>query len=346
MSASPFRAVLTASVLLGLAFAQGEGQAPAAGQEPPRAQEVKNPFRPFDRARFESAAKKLGATDAQMQAFAAQVADMGLARAADDLLRAAVPAFDAAVKHHEASDPVAALELTKVLAATTDPLLQAHVRYHMARVFLDSDDPERSIQVLNEYLAQNINHSPLDAEAAFFYAQSLAEMPMPDEAIPRFRAFLQWFPEASERFRSSAHQQIRELERQRESRLHKLADGMKKTTRDLKKQKTDKPVQLDQEKYIEELQQLIEMYEEMEKQSGGPPSGNGPSSNPATQSALPEGEGSVGDLQKRPTLADRWGDMKDRDREKIEAAVQKGLPPQYQKMLEEYYKKLGKASGR
>jgi hypothetical protein len=231
--------------------------------------------------------------------------------------------------------------LTKVLAATTDPLLQAHVRYHLTQVFLDSDDPERAVEVLNDYLRQNINHSPLDAEAAFFYAQSLAEIPLGELAIPRFRAFLKWFPEASERFRSAAHQQILELERQQESRLHQLADGMKKTSRDLRKRKTDKPVQLDQEGYIEELQELIEMYEEMEKQGGGPPSGNGPSSNPATQSGLPDGEATVGTLNKKPTLADRWGDMKDSDREKIEAEVQNSLPPQYRKMLEQYYKKLG-----
>ncbi|HEU4419758.1 MAG TPA: hypothetical protein VFT55_12540 [Planctomycetota bacterium] len=350
MSMSLLRPMLAGVVIAALAIAQGEKAPPVAAQDPAVAAAVKAAqkaqFQPFDRARFEAAAKQLGANEAQLQAFAAQIAELGLTRAADNLLRSAVPAFDAAVKRHEASDPAAALELTKVLAAATDPLLQAHMRYHLARVFLDSDDPERAIQILDEYVRNNINRSPLDSEALFFLAQSLAEVPWSDDAIPLFERFLQCFPEASERFRSAAHQRIRELEHQSESRLHKLADGMKKTSRDLKKQKTDKPVQLDQEKYIEELQQLIEMYEEMENQSSGPPSGNGPSQSPAANSALPEGDGSVGDLQKRPTLADRWGDMKDRDREKIEAAVQKGLPPQYQKMLEEYYKKLGKASGR
>ena len=210
-------------------------------------------------------------------------------------------------------------------------------------MFLDSDDPERAIEVLNEYLTHNLNASPLDSEAAYFYAQSLAEVPMLDAAIPRFRAFLAWFPDASERLRSAAHQRILELESQRESRLHMLADGMKKTTRDLRKKKTDKPVQLDQETYIEELDQLIEMFEEMENQSSGAPSGNGPSSNPAANSALPEGDGSTGELKKRPSLADRWGPMRDSDRKKIMADVQNTMPPQYRKMLEEYYKKLGKA---
>lgn len=334
-------ALLAGTFVLATAVAQDE----AAASPVTAPQDVQNPFKPFDRASFEAAVQKLGATAEQMQAFGKQIDESGLARAADLLVRAAVPSFAAAVKLQEANDPTAALELTKVLAATTDPVLQAHVRYHLTQVFLDSDDPERAVEVLNEYLRQNINHSPLDAEAAFFYAHSLAEIPLADLAIPRFRAFLKWFPEASERFRSSAHQQILELERQQESRLHQLADGMKKTKRDLRKKKTDNPVQLDQKHYIEELQELIEMYEEMEKKSGGPPSGNGPSSNPATQSALPDGEATVGTLNKKPTLADRWGDMKDRDREKIEAEVQNSLPPQYRKMLEEYYKKLGAGAG-
>ncbi|MCA8974519.1 MAG: hypothetical protein KDC98_07340, partial [Planctomycetes bacterium] len=306
--------------------------------------QVQNPFSPFDQARFLEECKQVGATAQQVEQFGQNIGEYGLARAADLLLRVAVPSFDAAVKLQQDADPSAALALTKVLAAADQPLLRAHVRYHLAEVFLDSDDPESAVDVLGQYIGEDINHSPLDGEVAFYYAQSLAEIPYPDLAIPRFRAFLQWFPEASERFRSAAHQQILELERQQESRLHNLADRMKKTRRDLKKKKTDKPIQIEQEKFVEELQELIEMFEEMEKQAGGPPSGNGPSSNPATQSGLPEGDGSVGELTNKPTLADRWGDMKDRDREKIEAEVQNGLPPQYRKMLEQYYKKLGMAT--
>ncbi len=345
MSAFSLRTAF-ASCLLAVASA-AQDPSPATPTRPPAVEvppvAVQNPFQPFDRAKFEAACKQLGAAEAQLKTFAERIAEVGLSRAADDLLRSASPTFDAAVKRHEAGDPEAAVALTKVLAETKDPLLAAHVRYHLARLFLDSDDPEHAIQVLNDYLLQNINRSPLDAEAAFFYAQALADIPMPEAALPRFAAFLKWFPEASERFRSAAHQRMGEIERQQESRLHGLADGMKKTTRDLRKQRTDKPVQTDQEKYLEELQQLIEEYQEKENQSSGPASGLGPSSNPASESALPEGEATVGDLQKRSTLADRWGAMKDAEREKIEAKVNKGLPPQYQKMLEEYYKKLGKA---
>ena len=321
----------------------GEGTRPEAHLPTIPDVQVQSPFKPFDQARFEKAARDFGATALQLKTFGEEVEEIGAARAGDDLLRKALPKFDEAVLAAEDQDPKAALLLAKVLVETKSPLLQAHVRYHMARLFLSSDDPERAIEVLNEYFGKNLNHSPLDGEAAYFYAQALAEVPMIDDAIPRFRAFLAWFPNASERLRSAAHQRLLELELQKESRLHMLADGMKKTTRDLRKQKTDKPVQLDQEAYLEELDQLIEMFQEKEKQSTGPASGNGPSSSPAASSALPGGDGSVGKLNNKPSLADRWGDMRDSERKKIMADVQNTMPPQYQKMLEEYYKKLGKA---
>ena len=220
---------------------------------------VQNPFKPFDQAKFQEAARELGATALQVKTFAEEVEEVGAARAADDLMRKIFEAFDAAVTAAEDEDPKAALQLAKVLVNAKSPLLQAHVRYHLARLFLTGDDPEGAIEVLNEYISTNINCTPLDGEAAYFYAQSLAEIPMIDAAIPRFRAFLKWFPQASERLRSAAHQRILELEQQQESRLHMLADGMKKTTRDLRKQKTDEPVQLDQEGYLEELDELIDL---------------------------------------------------------------------------------------
>lgn len=313
----------------------------SAQEEQDQAPVATSPFQTFDRAAYEERARQLGATDAQLRTFSQDVAEIGAARAGDKLMRALRPSFDAAVRLSEDGDPKAALELAKLAGAETNAALGAHVRYHLARVFLDGDDPERAVEILNEYFQKNVNCSPLDGEAAFFYAQALADIPLPDLAVPRLRAFLEWFPDASERFRATAQQRIAEMERQRDSRLHNLADRMKKVARDLKKQKTNDPIQVEQKEMTEDLQELIEMYEEQERQSSGPPNGNGPSNGPANQSALTEGEGRIGNLEKRVSLNDRWGDMKDKDRKEIESAVQNHLPPQYRKLLEEYYKKLG-----
>ena len=333
------------AVLAALLASAGTAQVGGAPPAPRQGQDVVNPFQPFDRPAYEERVRELGATDVQMQTFADEVEEYGVSRAADRLIRAVVPAFGEAVDLSEDADPKAALLLAQLLANSQDRTLGGHVRYHLSRVFLDGDDPERAVEILNEYLQHNINLTPLDAESAFFYAQALAEIPMPEYALPRFHAFLEWFPDASERFRATAQQRIGELEIQQDSRLHVLADGMKKVARDLRKQKTDKPVQVEQEDFIDELDELIELYEQMERQSSGPPSGNQQSFNPAANSALPEGEARIGSLENRVSLSDRWGEMRDQDRKEVESQVQNSLPPQYRKMLEEYYKKLGVGAG-
>lgn len=300
-----------------------------------------NPFKPFDRAAFEAGARALGATETQLQTFAKEIDELGAGRAGDRLMRALVPAFDRAASLREQGDPKAPMELAKVLAATDDRILQGHLRYHLARAILDGDDPERALEVLQSYLQQNANRTPLDDEVVYFFAHALAELPKADEAVPMFQAWLEWFPTASERYRATAHQRLNELRGQRDNPLHGLADGMKKVGRDLGKQRTGKPTQEEQQTLLTRLEELIEQFEEQERQSGGSPSGNGPSQAPATHSALPEGEATVGNLNPVRGVADRWGDMKDADRKKIEAEVQNNLPPEYRKLLEEYYKKLG-----
>ena len=110
------------------------------------AQDDQQPFKPFDQDAWLQTCKKLGATEAQLQVFATEAPEQGTARAADRLMRALVPALDAAVKLSEAGDPRAALELSKVLAETKDPTVQGHVRYHLARALLDGDDEPEALR--------------------------------------------------------------------------------------------------------------------------------------------------------------------------------------------------------
>lgn len=323
------RKILAAFLLAAPALAQGDD----------------GPFRPFDRAVYQAHVTTLGASAAQLQTFANECEELGVARAADRLVRTLQPDLDAAAQMREAGDPRAPLELAKVLAATQDPVLQGHLRYHLARALLDGDDPEATVEVLNAYLKQNANRTPLDDEVVYFYAQALAEVPESEEAMRLFQAYLDWFPQASERYRATAHQRLNELRGQKDNPLHGLADGMKKVGRDLGKQRTGKPTQDKQKELLTQLDELIEMFEEMEQQSSGSPSGTGPSSAPANNSALVEGEGTVGSLNKVAGVADRWGDMKDADRKAIEAEIQNSLPPESRKLLEEYYKRLGTGGG-
>ena len=312
-----------------------------AAQDAPQEPARDNPFRPFDRAAFAQHCQKLGATAEQVAALnAAEVTQLG--PAADALLRKLVPDYEQAAAKADAGDPAAPLALAKLLQATQDRYLTAHLRYRLGRAFLDGDDPERAAQVFDEYLTRDRNLSALDGEALFFFGQALAGVPDRERAAKAFAAFQRWFKDsAPERFLASAQQQLAEITASQESPLHDIADVMKNCERRIKKTDTGKETQEKQEAVLTKLQEMIEQLEEQEKQSGGGPGGLGKPQAPAGNSALPgEGATQVGSLNKAPSVVERWGNMKDRDREAIETDLQKSLPGPYQKMLEEYYKKL------
>lgn len=307
---------------------------------------AQDPLKPVTREAFAQALRELGADPTQLAQFAAEASKLGLSPAAEAAMRRAVPSYDAAVKLHEAAQPRAALALAKVLADATSPLVRAHARVALARVFFASDDPARANELLREHFAQDSQRSPVDEDALWLQSQALVAVPDPAAACQALQRFLQSFPAANEGTRRAALSQLTTLQRQQESRLHQLADKMSRTRRELRNGRMDEPVQVEQAKFLDELQELIEVYEEIETQRSGAPSGNQSTQAPANASALPTGQATIGELRQRVALADRWGDMKDVERDKIAAEVHNQLPPQYRKLLEDYYRQLGRVKRR
>jgi tetratricopeptide (TPR) repeat protein len=305
-----------------------------------RAQVEDPPFRPFDLAAFVTHARQLGAGDEKIAAFRAAAEDSSFAIAADELLQDLVPEFGAAAGAAFDGDPSAVVNLAKLLAGE-DLYLRAHARYHLGRALLDGDDPDGAAQVFADFLQQDRNRTPLDAEVAFFYASSLADVPMPGHAAQAFQDYLRLFPTAPERFRAVALQRAAELQTQLDDPLHQLADAMKGVERDLRKSRTGDPTQERQRDIVEKLEKIIEEMERQEQQSGGNPTGNSPTTSPASESAAPEGESRVGSLDKVPGVGDRWGSLKDRDRKEIEAEVTTGLPERDRDLLKRYFGRLG-----
>ncbi|MGH7163452.1 MAG: hypothetical protein ACREID_08200, partial [Planctomycetota bacterium] len=75
---------------------------------------------------------------------------------------------------------------------------------------------------------------------------------------------------------------------------------------------------------------------------GGPPRGNRRSSSPANRSALPGGASRVGDLAPRPPRkpGERWGEMRDKEREEVLQSLKEKLPERYRDLLEQYHRAL------
>lgn len=301
-------------------------------------------FRPFDQAAFEAHMQAAGVGAERIEAFRRNVTEESARLAVDHLLREKFAPYRKAVLLAEDADPRAALELTKLIQADTDPYVNAYSRYHLARAFLQSDDPEEAATMLAEFVDNDLNRTPLDSEVVYFYGNALAKIPERRQAIRFFTAFLREFPDAPERLRSSAAQIKAEM-LQQEGVLHEISDVMKNVERKIRKTDTGETTQDKQKLVIEELEKIIKMLEQQENQAGGAPGGGG--NNPANYSALPGGPGEKKAPNKAPPkVADKWGELKDDERKAIEAELKTRLPPHYRKMLEEYYKKLNGKGGR
>ncbi len=116
---------------------------------------------------------------------------------------------------------------------------------------------------------------------------------------------------------------------------------MKGVERRIRKTDTGDETQERQKSVMKKLAQIIEQIEEQEQQSSGAPSGLNRPSAPASRSGAPPGQTRIGNLNRNSGVVDRWGALKERDRDDIESDLQTKLPGHYRKMLEEYYKKLG-----
>ncbi len=339
------RTVCTILLLFALPLpAQGAGDGSGTS---PRAQEGKAVAKETPRFRAEDFLawlKKQKASGEVLRVFEEDWKAGPDSRVTDRAIRAFHAPYRRAMAKVEDGEPKGVLLLARVLASTEDPWIRAHARFFLAKALLDEDDPEGAASLFAEFIREDRGRSLLDGEAAFYLGYSFSLIPDAARAIANLRAFLELYGEAPERYRANARQLLDELEAQWDSPLHAIADEMKYCERKLRKEQTGKQVETKQLEIVEKLTKLIKQLEEQEQQQGGgPPRGNGPSKGPASNSQLSAGKGRVGQLHGSRGVKDKWGEMKDRDREKILNEIQAKLPERYRVLLENYYKKVNRS---
>jgi hypothetical protein len=295
----------------------------------------------FSPDKFAAWLKKQNASPKVIAAFRSEWKAGPDGRITDRALRAVAAPYRVAMELCDEAKPRGALELAKVLAGKPDPILRAHARYFLARTVLDEDDPEGAVDLLKDFIRHDRGHTYLDGEAAFYLGFSLSLVPIVDEAILNLDIFLKLYADAPERYRANASQLLQDLRAQWQSPLHGIADDMKQCERRLRKDHKGDQVETKQLSIVEKIAVLIEEMEK-QQQSGGSPSGNTVPNGPANKSSLPGGEGRVGNLHGSRGVKDRWGNMKDADREKILSELQTKLPERFRVLLEKYYERVNK----
>jgi len=249
----------------------------------------------------------------------------------------------------------AAAERLERLAGSPDPYLAIYARYRLGLTQMHRELYEQAAEtfraVLNDPGARKV--AGCDVDAAFYLAVALGQSREKERAVVAARRFLDDYPDAPERYRKAMEQTLNELLQEWESPLYDLAGRMSHVGRAIDGGETGEPTQAKQKEIVEILDKLIEEAEQGEgggkgggNNRGGRPRGNQPPDSPADRTALPPGPTGVGDLgpKRKPKPGEKWGEMRDRERDEVLQSLKEKLPERYRDLLEQYHRRL--AEGR
>jgi hypothetical protein len=266
-----------------------------------------------------------------------------VAAVVESLLRSASTELDEALRARAAGDPSAAARLASLAARqaeTGEPMVGVYAGYHLGSMMIESGDPDLAVGVFDELLARDREATPLDLEIAWSRARALAEIPDRGAAIEALLTFLQRHPDAPVARREEAVRLVEHLQEQ-SGPLDEVADTMRIVGREIGRGTTGDEVQSRQQAITAKLEELARTIENQEKQQTESPSSRD-NRTPASQSALPGGEGSDPVLGSMVETAERWGALNERERAAIEARIEERMPRHYRDWLEDYYRRLGR----
>jgi len=274
----------------------------------------------------------------------------------DEALGAIYPAFRQALIALSDENTAEAIDVLRKLADSDDPYLAAHASFYLGHALVGQERCEEALPRLEPLVAgKHAEHTLHGGEALFLVGSCQANLLERDEAIRTLARFLEMYPKASERMRIGAVHLMAEQQAILDGSLVDVHDRMGWSRRRLTIEESGKPTQHGQEKIIALLDKLIEEAEQREKSGGGggggggggaqgsgsgPPSGNQTPNSPATQSALPDGQGRIGALHQlnRGKASDSWGNLPEKERAKVLTALKARFPDRYRELIEQYYR--------
>jgi len=242
----------------------------------------------------------------------------------------------------------AAAELLEGLMTSEDEYLRAYSTFRYALAQMNREDFETAIPAFVKVLNQYGRYVGCDVEAAFYLAVSLGQAREKEKAIVAAQRFLDDYPDAPERYRRAMEQMKNELVQEWESPLYDLAGRMSGAARRIEGGKTGDKTQGDQKEIVGIIDELIKRAQQQEgdgqSQGGGgdgAPRGNQQSGSPANKSQAPRGASRMGAQRPAPKKAgDKWGMMRDKERDEVLQALKETMPDRYRDLLEQYHRAL------
>jgi hypothetical protein len=130
----------------------------------------------------------------------------------------------------------------------------------------------------------------------------------------------------------------REVAPRQQDPLKYISGDMTVIHADLTAERTDKPVQVKQERVVQQLDVLIAMLEKECKNGGAGGSAN--PSRPLASSVIAGGPGGQGEMINPDDQTKQWGNLPPRQRQAIMQSQTEGFPAGYEAILQSYYKRL------
>jgi tetratricopeptide (TPR) repeat protein len=259
---------------------------------------------------------------------------------------------------YDDEDYAAATEIMSALSDHEDPYLSTNAHVFHIKAMIEQGRVEEAGQLVVSALedaGQFAKYTTFEAELAYLRGYCELHTLQYDEAKASFLAFLNSFPNASQRLTAGASTILAEINRRQPERISDVTDLMLAAGRRLDIGETGDVVIERQQRAIDLLDKLIEEAEQQEQSSSSSDNSsendqqdqnqnqNQPNK-PLEDSKLFKGDIKKGPLRasKKATPGESWGNLPPAEREKILQALRESFPSRYRQLVEQYYQELSK----
>lgn len=199
-------------------------------------------------------------------------------------------------------------------------------------------------------------------EATYLQGFCQARMMKLDEATVSLKKLLLLYPDSPEELRQEAVKLLVRIALAKNVKLAEARELMNWSRRRLKLTDPGKETQVQQEKILGILDEIVKKMEQQQQQQqqqqqsqgqsqgqgqgqsqgGQPGSPQGQSPGGAKESSLAQGSTSMGSDARvnRGSAADSWGNMPQKERDKVLSSLAEKFPGRYKDLVEQYYKSL------
>lgn len=244
---------------------------------------------------------------------------------------------------NKSSAPDAVVEVVQFASDTArDAFIRANVGLAIARDYSRSGYLDESLAVLEAVSRDDV----IDPATYYFYvAAGQFQLQKCKPALDALQK-LDQVADAPVRYRKLAEMMAETLRPMEREKLGGIAHDMRDVRRRLDNDRTDEKVQVIEKDIIDRLDKMVDALEKQAKKMRMSGSPKGGAQKPADDSRIMEakGEGKVGNR----TFNNKgsWGNLPDKQRERVMQELGREFPAHYREAVEEYFKRLADEKSR